>query len=181
MERASSRDFLNRERSRFMSANVLKCLIMMTQRCNRFTHTRLPANKLRRCQKSCPLFERQNRHPKALHQGDGEGAGRRAVQARCHLVVNDFCLCALMIYLMPAFFLDQAAAQGIAEMREKLTILGAEIDILKRSITEKERALGDARLKHAASLAKRDGLRQELQELGADFRAKQVKGLSHFR
>lgn len=86
-----------------------------------------------------------------------------------------------MIYLMPAFFLDQAAAQGIAEMREKLTILGAEIDILKRSITEKERALGDARLKHAASLAKRDGLRQELQELGADFRAKQVKGLSHFR
>lgn len=83
-------------------------------------------------------------------------------------------------FLTASPLLAQAAAQGIAEMREKLTILGAEIDILKRSITEKERALADARAGNAAGISERDALRQQLQELVADLRAKQVGGVWGF-
>ncbi|GBG65592.1 hypothetical protein CBR_g51474 [Chara braunii] len=69
--------------------------------------------------------------------------------------------------------LIQSASQSIAEMREKLRILGAEIDILRNEIAYKHRLLAKAKAEHAASLLERERLRTELAKSGMVLQEKQ--------
>lgn len=55
----------------------------------------------------------------------------------------------------------QASTQKAAEMREKIKILSNEIEILRTTVSNLERNLQKARLKHMNSLVLRDSLRNE--------------------
>ncbi|MEW5305818.1 MAG: hypothetical protein WDW36_008335 [Sanguina aurantia] len=66
--------------------------------------------------------------------------------------------------------LIQTANQSITEMRDKLKILGNELDILHHEVFSKDRLLGHSRAQHTAAVQERDMLRSELGKLAASFR-----------
>lgn len=56
----------------------------------------------------------------------------------------------------------QAANQSCAEMREKLKILGNEVDILRSESTEKDKLLNKEKTAHTATVIQRDAIRSDL-------------------
>mmetsp|Transcript_19952 Transcript_19952/g.64959 ORF Transcript_19952/g.64959 Transcript_19952/m.64959 type:complete len:918 (-) Transcript_19952:40-2793(-) len=69
--------------------------------------------------------------------------------------------------------LIQASSQSIAEMKEKLKILGNEIEILRAESANKDKLLAKARMEHSSSQLERDHLRAELNKSALTFREKQ--------
>jgi len=69
--------------------------------------------------------------------------------------------------------LIQAANQSCAEMREKLKIIGNEVEILRGESLEKEKLLTKERADHTATTAQRDQIRSELNKCSMDFKKKQ--------
>eukprot|EP00873_Tetraselmis_striata_P010499 jgi/Tetstr1/430763/TSEL_020548.t1 len=69
--------------------------------------------------------------------------------------------------------LIQAANQSCAEMKEKLKILGNEVEILRNESVEKDKLLGKERTDHSATIGQRDQLRADLNKCSVTFRKKQ--------
>jgi len=66
-----------------------------------------------------------------------------------------------------------ASSQSIGEMKEKLRILGNEVDILREEVLSKDTILNKAHVGHTASTVDREQLRMELNRTLASFREKQ--------
>jgi hypothetical protein len=84
--------------------------------------------------------------------------------------------------------LIQASSQALAEMKEKIKILSAEVEILHTESLSKDKALAKEVSQHAMSKAARDSLRLELNRGQQEYRRKQeavqqqieeVKALNH--
>jgi hypothetical protein len=58
-------------------------------------------------------------------------------------------------------------------MKEKLKILGNEVEILRNESVEKDKLLGKERTDHSATIAQRDQLRADLNKCSVTFRKKQ--------
>mmetsp|Transcript_21447 Transcript_21447/g.48557 ORF Transcript_21447/g.48557 Transcript_21447/m.48557 type:complete len:922 (-) Transcript_21447:40-2805(-) len=69
--------------------------------------------------------------------------------------------------------LIQSSAQALAEMREKIRILHNEVEILNNERTAKDLALAKENALHQSAMNQRDGLRQDLNRLLSEYRAKQ--------
>eukprot|EP00741_Cyanophora_paradoxa_P004850 tig00000836_g4705.t1 len=69
--------------------------------------------------------------------------------------------------------LIQAAAQALAEMREKVKILQNEIEILRNESLSKDKALAKERLEHQNSFTARDALRAEFNKHMYTYKQKQ--------
>lgn len=69
--------------------------------------------------------------------------------------------------------LIQSSAQALAEMREKIRILHNEVEILGNERTAKDMALSKERNSHQQAQNQRDALRQDLNRLLSEYRAKQ--------
>ena len=67
----------------------------------------------------------------------------------------------------------QTSSQSIAEMKEKLKILGNEIEILRTEAADKERLPAKARTDHANAQIERDHLRSDLNKCILSFRERQ--------
>ena len=67
----------------------------------------------------------------------------------------------------------QTSTQSIAEMKEKLKILGNEIDILRTETLNKEKLLAKARTDHSNAQIDRDHLRSELNKCALTFKIRQ--------
>eukprot|EP00873_Tetraselmis_striata_P036776 jgi/Tetstr1/457040/TSEL_043703.t1 len=67
----------------------------------------------------------------------------------------------------------EAANQSCAEMKEKLKILGNEVEILRNESVEKDKLLGKERTDHSATIGQRDQLRADLNKCSVTFRKKQ--------
>ena len=67
----------------------------------------------------------------------------------------------------------QTSTQSIAEMKEKLKILGNEIDILRTETLNKEKLLAKARTDHSNAQIDRDHLRSELNKCALVYQEKQ--------
>ena len=67
----------------------------------------------------------------------------------------------------------QTSSQSIAEMKEKLKILGNEIEILRTEAADKEHLLAKARADHANAQIERDHLRSDLNKCILSFRERQ--------
>jgi hypothetical protein len=70
--------------------------------------------------------------------------------------------------------LIQASTQALAEMQEKVKVLGAEVEILRGESIAKDKALGAEVGGHAMSKAARDALRLELNKGQQEYRRKQA-------
>lgn len=69
--------------------------------------------------------------------------------------------------------LIQASSQSISEMKEKLKILGNEVEILRGEITNKDKLLGKAQVDHNSAQVDRNHLQTELNKCAIIFREKQ--------
>lgn len=67
----------------------------------------------------------------------------------------------------------QSSAQALAEMREKIRILHNEVEILMNERTAKNLALSKENNAHQQAMNQRDALRQDLNRLLSEYRAKQ--------
>jgi chromosome segregation ATPase len=67
----------------------------------------------------------------------------------------------------------QSSAQALAEMREKIRILHNEVEILVNERTAKDLALSKENNAHQQAMNQRDALRQDLNRLLSEYRAKQ--------
>ena len=69
--------------------------------------------------------------------------------------------------------LIQSSTQGLSEMREKIRILLSEVEILGNESTAKDTALAKEKNAHQHSQVQRDALRQDMNGLLSEYRAKQ--------
>lgn len=69
--------------------------------------------------------------------------------------------------------LIQSSTQALAEMREKIRILNNEVEILGNESGSKDSALVKERTAHLQAQHQRDALRQDMNRLLSDYRAKQ--------
>mmetsp|Transcript_41716 Transcript_41716/g.50580 ORF Transcript_41716/g.50580 Transcript_41716/m.50580 type:complete len:921 (+) Transcript_41716:130-2892(+) len=69
--------------------------------------------------------------------------------------------------------LIQASSQSISEMKEKLKILGNEVEILRGEIMNKDKLLTKAQVEHNAAQVDRNHLQTELNKCAIIFREKQ--------
>mmetsp|Transcript_41285 Transcript_41285/g.78920 ORF Transcript_41285/g.78920 Transcript_41285/m.78920 type:complete len:923 (-) Transcript_41285:213-2981(-) len=70
--------------------------------------------------------------------------------------------------------LIQASSQSISEMKEKIKILGNEVDILRGEILNKDKLLAKAQVDHNAATVDRNHLQGELNKCAVVFRDKQT-------
>lgn len=70
--------------------------------------------------------------------------------------------------------LHQASSQSISEMKEKIKILGNEVDILRGEILNKDKLLAKAQVDHNAATVDRNHLQGELNKCAVVFRDKQT-------
>lgn len=69
--------------------------------------------------------------------------------------------------------LIQSSTQALAEMKEKIKILGNEVEILRNESLAKDKALSKETSSHTLSKTQRDGLRLELNKCQQEYRNKQ--------
>eukprot|EP00803_Ostreobium_quekettii_P006560 evm.model.scf_488EXC.2 EVM.evm.TU.scf_488EXC.2 scf_488EXC:5873-12696(+) len=69
--------------------------------------------------------------------------------------------------------LNQAAKQCIAEMKDKLKILGNELEILQNEVNAKDKLVSKSRVGHQSGVQDRDNLRGELNGVACTFRERQ--------